>query len=175
MDLKVDSHEIKKKARLAFERCVAFIQNPWYNIKQIEIMSAEQLTTYILVLSVVPVVLNLVFHFGIWSILGIVTVPFRSLMTIAMWLIMSYVVHIVVFRDKPFEILTVANLITYAGTFWILGQTIPFLSPALGVFAYILFCEAYCLKIKEDKMKVYIAFGIGIIVSIVPLLIAFRS
>jgi hypothetical protein len=171
----IDFHEIKGRTRQAFEQFISFIQNPWYNIRHLEILSAEQLTAYILVLSVVPVVLNFIFQFGFWGFLGIVTIPFRSIITVAMWLIMSYVIHMVAFREKEFDMLLVANLITFSGTFWFLVQVIPFLSPALGVFAYILFCEAYAPKIKEPRGRVYLAFGIGILVSIAPLLIAFRS
>lgn len=170
----MDIADIKKKIREAFERFISFIQNPWYSIKHLEYFTAEQLTYYIIMLSVVPVALNFVFHFGVYGFLGIVTIPFRSLITIAMWLIMAYIVHIILFKDKTFDILMVANLITFAGTFWILAQTIPFLSPLAGAIAYVLFCEAYTEKLKVDRLKVYIAFGIGAIVSVVPLLLTFR-
>ena len=170
----MDLASIKKEFKAAIERFLAFIQNPLYQIKNRELVPPAQLTFYVVSLSILPIVINLIARFGIRGLLGIVTIPFFSLIMVAMWMVIGYIVHMIVFREKKYDVLLVSNIAAFASTFWILTQGIPYLSALMWLVGFILFCEAYSFRLKEPKSKVYLAFAIASLLSIIPMLFSFE-
>ena len=167
---------IKQEFKTAWERFVKFIQNPWYQIKKQPLISPEALTYYIIALSVVPILINIVFHFGFWSLISIATIPFMSLISVGLWLVIGYIVHMIVFHkaDKKYDLRLVANLAAFSNTFWILTQTIPYVKVIAWLFGFILFCESYSERMELPKSKVYIAFAVAALVILLPFIYSFR-
>ncbi len=192
----MDLEHIKKEVLNAIDRFTKFIQNPWYQIQHQKSISPEELTFYIVTLSVFPIIINLLTHFGIRGFVGIIIIPIRSVVTVSLWLIVGYIVHVIAFREKKeeeeptptesdpatppnepkkYDVLLVANLTTFASTFWILTQAIPYINGLAGLASFVLFCEAYSVRLKEPKSKVYIAYLLALVLILIPTLVAFRT
>jgi hypothetical protein len=170
----MDVEKIKAGFKESLDRFLQFIQNPLYQLKKQVLLSPEELTFYVVTLSVPAIVINLIANFGLKGLFGLVTIPFFSLIMVGMWLVVGYIVNMVAFKEKTYDVKLVSNLAAFSNSFWILTQVIPYLSSLMWLLGFVLFCEAFAIRSHEPKSKVYWAFGIAYGVSVVPMLFAFK-